>query len=119
MVTAGHSEGAVVVTQLARRREDLQGIILLSGPAKPLLALMIWQQYETQQRTEGPDAARTAEYEQALAWTRDYAAWRPVPEDRPANRFGRPFGAASQACRSRRSCNKRQKGNDGHQGTIR
>ncbi|MGN6593828.1 MAG: alpha/beta hydrolase [Terriglobales bacterium] len=91
VVTAGHSEGAVVVTQLARRREDLQGIILLSGPAKPLLALMIWQQYETQQRTEGPDAARTAEYEQALAWSRDYAAGRPVPEDRSANRFGQMF----------------------------
>ena len=91
LVAAGHSEGAVVVTQLARRREDLAGLVLLSGPSKPLLALMIWQQYENQQRTEGADAARTAEYEQALAWARDYAAGRTIPEDRPANRFGQMF----------------------------
>jgi alpha-beta hydrolase superfamily lysophospholipase len=91
LAAAGHSEGAVVVTQLARRRDDVQAIVLLSGPAKPLLALMIWQQYEAQRRAEGDDAQRTAEYEQALAWARDYAAGRTIPEDRPANRFGPMF----------------------------
>lgn len=81
LALAGHSEGSVVATLLARQRPDVARLVLLSGPALPLLRLMIWQR---QQQTPAPEAA----YQQALAWASDYAAGRPLPADFSDNPYG-------------------------------
>ncbi len=87
---AGHSEGSVVATLLAQRKPDLVSkLILLSGPAKPLLKLMIWQQFLN-------GAAGQAAYNEAMGWAEDYAAARPVPTDVAHNPLAGMLGFFSQ-----------------------
>lgn len=65
---AGHSEGAVVATQLARRQPEMRGLVLLSGPSLPLLQMLLWQRY-----LQDPDRDEDA-YAAVEAWAREYAA---------------------------------------------
>jgi alpha-beta hydrolase superfamily lysophospholipase len=88
---AGHSEGAVAATQLARARErDLAGLVLLSGPSLPLLQLMIWQGYEGDRAAGAATPERERQYQEACGWADDYAAARPLP---PETGAGHPYAA--------------------------
>lgn len=86
---AGHSEGSVVATLLAQRRPEVQRLVLLSGPSKPLLQLMIWQRRVAGEGTE-------AQFAEAAAWARDYAADRPLPSDMSANPLASMIGFWTQ-----------------------
>ncbi|MGH9416425.1 MAG: alpha/beta hydrolase [Terriglobales bacterium] len=85
LAVAGHSEGAVVATLLAQRRSEAARLILLSGPAKPLLQLMIWQRHEASRR--GGEAVSAEDFEQAMGWATDYAAGRELPAERSGNAY--------------------------------
>jgi alpha-beta hydrolase superfamily lysophospholipase len=88
-LAAGHSEGAVVATQLARERgSEVAGLVLLSGPSLPLLRLMIWQRYEQDRAAGGLTPERERQYAEACAWAGDYAAGRPLP---PGTGGGNPY----------------------------
>lgn len=86
LAIAGHSEGAAVATLLAQRRPDVRRLVLLAGPSKPLLQLMIWQMYERDRAAGRATAAHDAHYARGLAIAHDYAAGRDfgeVPADNP------------------------------------
>ncbi|HUX67880.1 MAG TPA: alpha/beta fold hydrolase [Terriglobales bacterium] len=87
LAVAGHSEGAVVATLLARARPDVRALALLSGPSKPLLHLMLWQRFEQDRAAgaAGPEAEQA--YAHAMAWAADYAADRPLPADLAHNPY--------------------------------
>ena len=89
LAIAGHSEGSVVATLLAQRRPEVQRLVLLSGPSKPLLQLMIWQRWLAGEGTE-------AQHAEAQAWARDYAAGRPLPPDMSANPLASMFAFWTQ-----------------------
>jgi len=93
---AGHSEGAVVGTLLARERANARGLALLSGPALPLLRLLIWQQHETRRREGADGAAAEAEFRAALGWLDDFVAERPLPEDFGGNPYVQALRFASR-----------------------
>ncbi len=82
---AGHSEGAVVATQLARERSDMAGLALLSGPSLPLLRLMMWQRYEQDRSAGALTPERERQYEEACAWAADYAAGRALAAETGAD----------------------------------
>lgn len=84
LALAGHSEGSVVATLLAQQRADVKRLILLSGPALPLLRLMIWQR---QQQAPVADTA----YQQALDWAGDFAAGRSLTPATAGNPYGELF----------------------------
>lgn len=99
-VIAGHSEGAVVASLLARADPTVRGVILLSGPARPLLHLMVSQQFESDQRHGRATPEREQHYQAALAALADFAASRPLPQDIAGNPYmaflsfaGRPENA--------------------------
>ncbi len=85
---AGHSEGAVVATQLGRERGDMAGLVLLSGPSLPLLRLMMWQRYEQERAAGALTAERERQYGEACTWADAYAAGRPLA---PETGAGHPY----------------------------
>lgn len=83
---AGHSEGAVVATLLARRRGEARGLVLLSGPSLPLLRLILWQR-----TVQDPDPDGAA-YAEAETWARQFAAGSDLAGvDFSANRYAAMF----------------------------
>ncbi|MGH9541975.1 MAG: alpha/beta hydrolase [Terriglobales bacterium] len=89
LFVAGHSEGAVVATQVARARRDVRGLVLLSGPALPLLRLMIWQQHEERRRSGEMTAEAEIQYARALRWLADFVAAEPLPPEAEQNPYAR------------------------------
>ncbi|MGH9395161.1 MAG: alpha/beta fold hydrolase, partial [Terriglobales bacterium] len=87
LVLAGHSEGAVAAMLLAQRCPEASRLILLSGPAKPLLQLMIWQRFEQDRVSGAATTASEQACQQALGWAADYAAERPLPMPLPENPY--------------------------------
>lgn len=90
MAAAGHSEGAVVATLLAQSRTDVQALVLLSGPAKPLLELMLWQRHRAL-HPQGAPPETERQLEQAIGWARDYAAGGELPEAWKENAYASFF----------------------------
>lgn len=93
---AGHSEGAVVATQVARERPEVRGLALLSGPALPLLRLMIWQQHEEQRRGGEVTPEAESQYAQALGWLADFVADKPLPPEAEQNPYARALVFAAR-----------------------
>ena len=87
VVAAGHSEGSVVATLLARNHTEIRGLILLSGPAQPLLHLMARQQFESDRRHGRLTPERERQYAAAVVLLDDFAASRPLAADFAANPY--------------------------------
>lgn len=84
---AGHSEGAVVGALVAQKELDVRGVIMLSGPSRPLMHMMAWQQLESDRREGKMTVERERQYAAAIAMLHDFAAGRPVPADGGANPY--------------------------------
>ena len=84
---AGHSEGAVVATLLAQSHKEIVGVLMLSGPALPLLRLLATQQFESERRAGKVTAELGRQYAAALRMFEDFVASRPLPEDFASNPF--------------------------------
>ncbi len=87
---AGHSEGAVVASLLAQTHPEIRGVVSLSGPAQPLLRMMLEQQFAADQhaRRVTPDLER--HHAAALRLLDDFVAARPLPQ----NLAGNPYASA-------------------------
>ncbi|HEY3740367.1 MAG TPA: alpha/beta fold hydrolase [Bryobacteraceae bacterium] len=84
---AGHSEGSLVATILAQSASGLAGIVLLSGPSKPLLRLMADQQFETDQRKGLATAEREVFHKEMDALLSNFVHARPLPENLTQNPY--------------------------------
>ncbi len=89
MVAAGHSEGAVVASVIARQGADLDGVVLLSGPSVGILGIMIEQQ--RRMLPPGSSDAPAVLLEKVVAHIR---RGEPVPDDLRAQGAG-SFGAGA------------------------
>jgi len=91
VIGAGHSEGSVVVSQLATsdRASDLDGVVLLAGPSVGLLGIMREQVGLMTPPTEIEDATRRLD--EVIAYIR---RGEPVPAELAA---GPPSGATALA----------------------
>jgi alpha-beta hydrolase superfamily lysophospholipase len=92
---AGHSEGAVVATLLAQSQTEIRGIVILSGPAQPLLRLLATQQFESDRRAGKVTADLERDYAAALRMLDDFVASRPLPEDYASNPYARILSFAA------------------------
>jgi len=95
-VLAGHSEGSVVATLLARLRPEIAGLVLLSGPSLPLLRLMIWQRHEADRAAGTLTPLLEQAYAEACGWAEDFRADRPLPTDVSQNPYAGMFSFFSQ-----------------------
>ena len=86
-ILAGHSEGAVVTALLAQTHSEVQGVVMLSGPAQPLLRMLVGQQFATDRRGDRVTPDRERQYAAALAMLDDFVAARPLPEDFASNPY--------------------------------
>jgi uncharacterized protein len=79
-IVAGHSEGAVVASILVQAHPDVRGLVLLSGPAQPLLRMMVSQQAESDRRNGHMTPEREQQVTTALSTLEDFVASRPLPQ---------------------------------------
>jgi uncharacterized protein len=86
-VVAGHSEGAVVATLLVQSHSDIRGLVLLSGPAQPLLHMMVRQQFESDKRDGKATPDRERQYAATIAMLDDFVASRHLPQDYAGNPY--------------------------------
>jgi alpha-beta hydrolase superfamily lysophospholipase len=89
MVLAGHSEGAVVASVIARQGADVDGVVLLSGPSVGILGIMNEQARNMAQPGAGDGAALLLE--KVVAHIRK---GEPIPDDLRAQATS-PFGAGA------------------------
>jgi alpha-beta hydrolase superfamily lysophospholipase len=89
MILAGHSEGAVVASVIAREGAVADGVALLSGPSVGILSIMIEQSRSALTPDAGDEAARLLE--RTVAHIRN---GEPIPDDIRAQAAG-SFGAGA------------------------
>ncbi len=89
VVAAGHSEGAVVASIIARQGADLDAVVLLSGPSIGILGIMIEQARSMMQPGAGDGPAIVLE--KVVAHIRK---GEPIPDELRAQAAG-PFGAGA------------------------
>ncbi|HEV8410951.1 MAG TPA: alpha/beta fold hydrolase [Gemmatimonadaceae bacterium] len=88
-VLAGHSEGAVVASVIARQGADVDGVVLLSGPSVGILGIMIEQ--SRSMLVPGSGEGPAVLLEKIVAHIRK---GEPIPDELRAQSSG-PFGAGA------------------------
>jgi len=93
-IVAGHSEGAVVAMLLTQSHKEIRGIVTLSGPAQPLLHMMLKQQFQSDRRDDKVTPELERQYAAALSMLDGFVASRPLPEDYMTNPYAAFFSFA-------------------------
>jgi pimeloyl-ACP methyl ester carboxylesterase len=93
-IVAGHSEGAVAAMLLTQSHKEVRGIVTLSGPAQPLLHMMLKQQFQSDQRDGKITPEVERQYAAALSMLNGFVASRPLPEGYEANPYAAFFSFA-------------------------